>query len=77
MSDVTTQKCDNESCGKLKMNDANHWLQAMALSDVGIFVGPLHGAIPDGLRKVSVKHFCGEECVLRWFAMELSRLKGK
>jgi len=75
MADVTTKKCDG--CGRLRVNDSNHWLQA-TIGRLGIFVGPLDGQIGlmHSLAK-DVKHFCGRQCVTSWFVSALEKVEWK
>ncbi len=72
-------RCDN--CGKLKNQDANHWL-------VGVVAAH---RTPEGTtqwscavrswddrlakRKVTV-HLCGDQCALLWQAKQMSKARG-
>lgn len=75
MADVTTKKCDGKGCGKLRVNDSNHWLQGIPVS-YGIFVGVLDGRVPEEYAHNAVRHFCGQQCASSWFLDELGKLKG-
>lgn len=75
MSHVETTKCDGIGCGKLRVNDSNHWLQGGA-RNFGLWVGVLGGWIPDEFEGHEFKHFCGQRCASAWFMDELGKLKG-
>lgn len=75
MADVTTKKCDGTGCGKLRVNDTNHWLQGAARG-LGIFIGVLDGRVPEEFDGSSMKHFCGQRCASSWFMDEVGKLKG-
>ncbi len=73
MSDITTQKCDGDNCKKLRVNDANHWLVGW------VKAGVIHLSLMDNGERAQYvteeKHFCGEQCAMRWFVMEVSKLR--
>lgn len=73
MSIVTTTKCDGEKCGKLRMNDTNHWLQGVSLGHI-VIVGI---EVPRDMVSVTddhIKHFCGEQCANKWVSIQIGSL---
>ena len=74
MSDVNTIKCDE--CGKLRVNDSNHWFEG-ATDGVEIRVAAV-GKLPPGYdersERAKPKHFCGQECVMKWFGIKMGEL---
>jgi hypothetical protein len=75
MSEIATIKCDE--CGKLRISDSNHWFEG-ATDGVEIRVAAV-GKLPlwfderSGTR-AKPKHFCGQECVMKWFGIKMGEL---
>jgi hypothetical protein len=66
VSEVQTLKCDE--CGKLRVNDSNHWLEARAYGAV-VAVGTV-----GSLEKDKVVHLCGQECAMKWVGVKIGEL---
>ena len=81
MSLITTMKCDGEKCGKLRVNDSNHWLEGWAdegIVIVGLQVGDktwtdLQDAVKN--HQVQIKHFCGQECANKRVSQQIGNLR--
>jgi hypothetical protein len=76
MSDLKTQKCDGENCGKLRANDSNHWLVGWIKNGVISLALMENPEAFSWLAVSGTKHFCGEQCASRWFLAEMGKLKG-
>lgn len=79
MSLITTMKCDGEKCGKLRVNDTNHWLKGMLFRD---FVLVANASVDiseyDFEHQIDhddPKHFCGEQCANKWVSQQIGNLK--
>jgi len=65
MSSVCTLKCD--ICGKLRMDDANRWLEnstnegVVSVAKLGTF------------RSIEV-HLCGQKCAMKWIGGKIGEL---
>ena len=67
---VETLKCD--VCGKLRVNDSNHWLEGSMLPAAGQQVIRL---APVGLLKADqTVHLCGQECAMKWLGNKIGEL---
>jgi hypothetical protein len=76
MATIKTLQCDQPDCKRLRMNDTNHWWWGVTLTTM-ITVG-LVGEKDMGLNEHEKlwKHFCGEQCMNRWFQQEVAKLGG-
>lgn len=68
MSEVKTLRCDE--CGKLRVNDSNHWLEGTTTA-MSLVVAATGKLLPNDPRLV---HFCGQACALKWVGIKLSEL---
>ena len=62
---VETLKCDE--CGKLRVNDSNHWMCGWFGAGF-VAVGDLSAGNP---AKV---HLCGQECAMKWVGVKIGEL---
>jgi hypothetical protein len=63
--EVSTLKCDE--CGKLRLNDSNHWLEG----EFGQYIALASFGKLGGGKKV---HLCGQECAMKWVGIKIGEL---
>lgn len=76
VSSVSTLKCDE--CGKLRVNDSNHWLEGTISTLVSDFtpclIITLAGKQSGHRIPANLAHFCGQACALKWLAAKIGEL---
>lgn len=65
--EISTLKCDE--CGKLRLNDSNHWLEGVAAP--GYATVARLGELQTRSTKV---HLCGQECAMKWVGVKIGEL---
>ena len=70
MSTVETLRCDE--CGKLRVNDSNHWLCGAFDAKSFVVISPL-GMLPVEAED-EIVHLCGQECAMKWVAVKIGEL---
>jgi hypothetical protein len=71
VANLMIKKCDG--CGRLRVNDTNHWLVGWCSDSHGRVLGvaPMDEQVLQEVgEKPSAKVFCGENCATKWFATE-------
>ena len=68
--EVKTLKCDGDGCGKLRVNDSNHWLYGIATREAITLA-----TSPDKLHDLGLHHFCGQACAQKWMMTELQKIQ--
>lgn len=64
---VETLKCDE--CGKLRLNDSNHWLEGVA--EAAWIAVARFGQLDSQSKK---SHLCGQECAMKWAGRKIGEL---
>jgi hypothetical protein len=67
--DISTLKCDE--CGKLRINDSNHWLEGTA---DGRMIKVAAVGYMEAAEEERKKHFCGQACAMKWLGAKIGEL---
>lgn len=67
--------CDGSRCGVQRKNDTNHWWVAWTEGDM-VNIRALKSFNYEAHEDLELKHFCGQECLMKWTSKALSDMRG-